>query len=420
MPALHLRQRRARNTDWRSVFATAGVVLATPAYAATAGSIVLDRPNVLSLVARAPQIAIAEARVGEARALRVGAGALAPMNPDLTLFGGPRWYPNGERSTDLALTLLWPVDVSGTRSARKAAADGAVAVAEADAADTRRLIAAEALELWIASRAAADRIELEKLRATLDADLVRIAGVRRQAGVAGDAELALANVLASESRARLDEAKAGEKAAMLLLKGKLGLPAEQAVTVAGALADTSEPPALAVLVERALRRADVERAARAIPAAEAAARREARAGLPVPRALLGGGREPETFARVGLDIPVPVYQRNQTNRAIAEAQVGTAGAEQTAVRTAAEADVRAAHAIFLGAREAFQTRAAALAAVADVEKLAWRSYELGSMPLASVVVSRREAATARAAHLEAAVALARARVALDRASGALQ
>jgi cobalt-zinc-cadmium efflux system outer membrane protein len=410
----------AQNTDWCSVFALAAATLvAAPARGETAAPAALDRTTVLSMVARAPQIAVAEARVGEARALRVGAGALAASNPDLTVFGGPRRFPGGERSTDLVFTLLWPLDVSGARSARKEAADGAVAVAEADAADARRLVAAEALELWIASRSAAERVQLEKVRVSLDAELVRIASVRRQAGVAGDSELALASVLASESRARLQEAVADESAAISLLKGKLGLPATQPVIVTGSLTDAPEAPALDSLIARALRRGDVERVDRAVPTAEAVAKRESRSGVPVPRALLGAGRENETFAHVGLDVPIPVYQRNQTSRAVADARVGTAGAEQSATRIAAEAEVRAAHATYLGARDAFQTRTAALPSVTDLEKLAWRSYELGSMPLASVVVSRREAAMARAGHLAAAVTLARARTALERASGSL-
>ncbi len=135
-----------RNTEWCSVFALATATLvAASARGETDGPLALDRAAVLSMVARAPQIAVAEARVGEARALRVGAGALAPLNPDLTVFGGPRRFSNGQRSTDLVFTLLWPLDVSGARSARKEVADGAVGVAEADVADARRLVAAEAL-----------------------------------------------------------------------------------------------------------------------------------------------------------------------------------------------------------------------------------------------------------------------------------
>ena len=135
--------------------------------------------------------------------------------------------------------------------------------------------------------------------------------------------------------------------------------------------------------------------------------------------LAGVGRENETFARVGVDLPLPIYQRNQTNRAVADARVNTAAVERTAMLASAEAELRAAHAAYVGARETWQTLASVLPSVADVENLATRGYELGSMPLASVVVSRREAAIARVAHLEAVIALERARAALERTAGGL-
>ncbi len=122
----------------------------------------------------------------------------------------------------------------------------------------------------------------------------------------------------------------------MLLKGKLGLPAAQPAIATGALADAADMQPLDTLVARALRRGDVERADRAVPVAQAVAKREGRSGVPVPRALLGAGRENEEFAHVGLDVPIPVYQRNQTNRAVADARVATAGAEQSAARIAAD------------------------------------------------------------------------------------
>ena len=384
---------------------------------AEGGPLVLDRATVSALSARSPSVAIAEARVGEARALRVGAGALASTNPDVAVFGGPRHMAGGDRSTDIVVSLAWPVDVSGTPSVRRQSADEAGRVAEAAALDARRIAVAEALSLWIRAHGAALRVELEQERSRLDDELVRIARVRRGAGVAGDQELALASVIAAEGRARLGEARADAEATTLLLRGRLGLPADRRVALAGELTDTELPSSLAELLARLPDRGDLMRAQRAVPAARAESTRESRAGLPVPRVMAGAGRESESFAHVGLDVPLPIYQRNQTNRAVAEARVATAEIEEQSARGMADAELRAAHARYLGARGAWQVRAAALPSVDDVEKLALRAYELGSMPLASVVVSRREAVAARAAHLDALVATARARVDLETAAG---
>ena len=379
----------------------------------------LDRNAVLTLSAQAPEVAVAEARLGEARALRVGAGALASANPELLLFGGPRRLATGDRSTDLVLSLMWPIDVAGVPSARKEAAERNIAVADAEAADVRRMVAAESLLLWVEARGAEARVTLERTRAALDQELVRIARVRRQVGVVGDADVALADIVASDGRARLAQATSEAEATLWLLGGRLGLPSTYAIALAGTLEEAAPLPALAALIARLPRRADVIRAERAQPAAVADRTREARLGVPLPRLMLGIGRENETFARLGLDVPLPVYQRNQTNRAIAEARVTTTEVEQVMIVRAAEAELRASYARYVGARDAWQTRAAALPSVADVERLAMRGYELGSVPLSTVIVSRREAAGARTAHLEGLVGMARARVGVERAAGML-
>jgi cobalt-zinc-cadmium efflux system outer membrane protein len=404
----------ARSCGWLLAVLAGGAALA---HAETA--VVLDKRAVLALVARAPEVAIADARAAEARALRVGAGSLATTNPDLAVSGGPRRYANGERSTDVLLSLSWPVEISGARSARKGAAEAAVSVSEVEAADARRLIAAEAVALWAQARGAAERVEIARDRIRLDDELVRIAEVRLRAGVAGSSELALASTVAADGRARLQEATASQRAALALMAGKLGLSMAAPLATSGSLVDDPEPPSLDALIARLPRRPDAVRAERAVPARRLEATREGRLGVPVPRVMAVAGRENETFAHLGLDVPIPIYQRNQTNRAVADARVGTAEAQRDATLVAAEAELRAAHATYEGAREAWKVRSAALPAVADLEKLALRSYELGSMPLAFVVVSRREAATARAAHLEAAIAVALTRAALESAAGGL-
>ena len=50
----------------------------------------------------------------EAVALKVGAGALAPSNPDLSLSAGPS-YQGTRASAAFMVTLSWPLDLSGAR-----------------------------------------------------------------------------------------------------------------------------------------------------------------------------------------------------------------------------------------------------------------------------------------------------------------
>ena len=141
----------------RFFWAPALVLAAQPAFAAEIAPVRLDRTAVISLAARAPSVAIAQARVEEARAARVGASVPATTNPELTVLGGPRSLAGGGTSTDLVATLSWPVDVSGSWSARREAADQALRAAEAEAADVRRNATADALDAWIEALASTQR-----------------------------------------------------------------------------------------------------------------------------------------------------------------------------------------------------------------------------------------------------------------------
>jgi outer membrane protein TolC len=60
-----------------------------------------------------------------------------------------------------------------------------------------------------------------------------------------------------------------------------------------------------------------------------------------------------------------------------------------------------------------------MAPLVDAENLILRAYDLGKSTLVEVVTVRRETGQARAAHLDALVALARARIALDATAGLL-
>ena len=70
------------------------------------------------------------------------------------------------------------------------------------------------------------------------------------------------------------------------------------------------------------------RAAGLIRAAQTDVTLQDRQGAPVPRVTLAGGRDVEYFTHVGVDLPLPVYQRNQGGRALAGARAETATAER--------------------------------------------------------------------------------------------
>ena len=393
-----------------------GLLSAGPAGAQEA--VTLDRARVVAMaLAHAPAVGPAVARVGEARALHVGARALAPENPTVTLRAGPRFVAGDtEPLLDVNLSFSWPFDVSGARGARTALADAATEAAEAEVADARRLAAARALDLWVRALGAVEGVRLAEARAALDADLTRSARSRRDAGSGNDLDVALTTVEQADSAARGEAARGERDALLAALRGEAGLPPTAQVELAGNLEEDDAPP-LGALLALLPRRSDLAGAELAVRAARADARLQGRLGVPLPSLSFQGGRENEYFAQGGLEVPLPIYQRNQTARAVAAARVATRQAERVAALARAEAELRAAYASYEGARGSFAALRAADDAVGLTERLATRAYELGQRDLASVLVARRTAAEARQRRLEALVALGRAQVAVDQAAG---
>lgn len=377
----------------------------------------LDRARVVQLAGRgAPAVQVAEARVGEARALRVGADVRSPTNPELSVLAGARFIPNFGPVPDVSVSLVWPFDFSGARAQRGAVANARTVVAEAEADDVRRRAVGEALDLWVRALAAEERSRVEEERVRLDEALVTIARARRAAGASGDGDLALATAVQAQGVARLIAARAEHDALLASLRGRLGLVAESPVRVAADDRE-DEPPPLDALLAGLGRRSDLVRSRAAMQAARADVRLQTRLGVPLPRFTINGAHDPEYAAHLGLDLPLPFYQHNQTATAVARAQVETATAEGRATLALAQADLRAAYATWRGALDAARALDAAAAATDDAERLATRGYELGETPLSVQVGVRRETAAARSARVEAHAALARARVALELTAG---
>jgi len=378
----------------------------------------LDRATVVALAAaQAPSVAVAQRRVEESRAARTGAGALAPTNPELSVYVGPRWQ-SGVASADYFVGLAWPFDLSGAASRRVSVASDRARLTESEAEAIRHAAVAEALMLWAAARGAEERVLLDSAHLALDRSVLRSAEVRRRAGTASDGDVALARALEAQGVARLVTSDHVATALEQRLRARIGLPSTEPTHASGSLV-TSDPKPLDVLLQNLASQPAVVRALAAKRLAESDAVLQGRVGWPVPRVTASMGRDPDTYAHFGADVPLPIYQRNQTASAVASAHQQTAQMEYRAELAMGEAELRAAYAEYEGARDAFAALEGASTDVDDAEHLAVRSYELGQASLSELATTRREATTARMAKLDAAIALAKARIALDVLTGAL-
>lgn len=378
----------------------------------------LDREAVIDLARRRSWgVRVAVARSGEARALREGASMPARENPSLQLRSGPRWTSDRGAIPDFSFALTWPIDLSGSPRARERHADAAAEAAEADLRNSARVAIGEALDLYARVLGADEMLRLSESRAALDEGLARVAGVRRAAGATGDTDVAMASAVRAEASARVLRARAEREALRSELLATLSLDPQSPMEVSGTLAPPAPPAELDELLARADRRSDVLSAGAMAQLARADVEVQRRAGTPVPRLMVQGIRENEVFLQAGLDLPLPIYQRNQTARAVSAAVAATRDAQREALRARARAEVVAAWRRSEGAARAFEALSTALGAVDETEHLATRAYELGRSELATVLVVRRTAMDARAARVDALLAWVRARVALDVAAG---
>lgn len=395
---------RHQKTDQRSVFLV--VLLLAPAVWAET----LTRERVVELVrANSPAVRLAKSRAEEVQAQQVGAGALAQNNPVVSATVGPRFIPSTGTAVDANVSLSWPLEFFGVPGTKKALADERAHAAAAEVDDATRLALLDALLLWSTTQQLDARLALEVSRVSLDTELLRIAKARRAAGSVGDADVALALVLSAEGQARLETTRGEVAATQHQLRARLGLAPDDPLTLPALENEQADAPELAAALARVERHPALARALATAAAEQTNAELQRKTGLPVPRLLVNGEHSPEYTARAGLEVPLPLYQRNQTEQAIATARARTAALEVDTTRAQLEADFRAAHARLVAARAVLITLERSSAAVADAEHLVTRGYELGQASLSEVVSARREANAARAALVDARAGLVRAR-----------
>lgn len=377
----------------------------------------VDLDTVLSrAVAASPAVRVAEANAARVAALGVGADQPSRENPTLSVWSGPRRLADGSTLADLTFSLSWPIDLSATRPARLAAVDAQV-VESLAARDLARLSARhEALAQWVRLAAAEARARLETERFELATRAQATAEHRASIGVTGAEEPTLARLLVSQAQGRIAAAGTEVEAARVGLRFALGLPWASALSAPEGLTLPAPAP-LATLLGSLAQRPDLVRARAGVTSAQRDVSLQRALGRPVPRLGFGAGRENEYYARLGFDMPLPVYQRNQTGVAVAQAQVREREAEAEALQRRAEAALREAMARYEGALEAARRAQASMALARDVEQLSTRAFELGQRDLVSLLSVLRETFAVYEAALGASVAVAEARVALGVAAG---
>jgi cobalt-zinc-cadmium efflux system outer membrane protein len=274
-------------------------------------------------LARAPEAVVGARAVEAAAASRVGAALRVSGNPRIS----GDFRPNLDRNLDAApgfgAMAEVRLDVFGAPGARVDEANRRVGLATAELEVAR-------LDARLGAIAAYVRVQLaEEYRAASD-ELLRIAervlgAVRERiaAGAASDIDLTSAELAVADARAERAEAEAARLVAYRELATLLDLDPDERPALVTPVAALPEPPSEAAL-SRASARSHPDVAAIDARAAllEATSTRLARELAPQIGVYAGLDQAPASplFGLLGLSIELPVFQRNQGPRAVADAE----------------------------------------------------------------------------------------------------
>ena len=352
-------------------------------------------------------------QLGFARADLVDAGMLT--NPVLSLL-----FPLGPKQFEG--TLRWPIEVLWERPKRRAAAQLAL-----DA--TASSLVQSGLDLALAVRLShADlvlAIDRQRLATETAAALERIDTLtqsRLAAGDIGALEARVARVDAARGRQDADRAAHDVRLARERLRLLTGLAADDSAldrTEASPTADTCGRAD--DLLSRALAaRPDVRAAEIAVEAAATRLGWERRRVLALTAVLDANGQGTQGFeAGPGVDVGLPIFNRNQGGRLRAETELQRASAAYVAIQQQVGLDVREAVTLLEQARESRTAWRTTLvtpleANLADAEE----AYRAGDSSFLFVLENNRRLIEARLRERELTADQARALARIERATGA--
>ena len=369
------------------------ITLCTGASSARAEEL-LTLPRVIELArTRAPDPALARARVDEARAALVGARRLATRNPVIEADVGPRWSDG--RSTDAQTTLALPLDLGGRRAKRIAVVNAEVERERLDARNVERMTIAAAVAGYFQVLHAEKLLALAEERVRLAEAAETTARQRAKAGDVAEFEVNLARGEVARARSGVISARADHARERARLGAVLGIPS---VSVTGDLADRKPLEIAGAIRERPDLRAlaqevEVARAETVVARAER-----------WPSLDLRFTYEHERDAEIvlgGIAIALPLFERGQGDVARAAARGKRAQLElstRTSVATAQADSARDTYAAAVAAVQILAKEAVPLSI--ENETAAAASYRAGKIELGTLLVIRREALDTRRDHLD--------------------
>jgi len=369
---------------------------------------------------RAPRIAIARARIDEARGRLAGAQVRFRDNPIIDASAGPRWLETGT-VTDYELGVLQTFELGNRRDARIASAEAAVARESAVSDATIRQLVRDVAVVYVRALLAQTRIAVLRATETVAKEALDVAERRFRAGDIAllDVNVARGSVARAASQTRAADAE--RTAALGELKALLAWSNPTDPQPIGNLNDLIRS-GLDVQIVAPSERPEVQ----TLAAEAAEARADIRLGQAFKKPDLGFGvrvkRDEGHQAAGGMVLlAIPIFNAGQEQVATGTARERRAELERAAVMS--ELDLRA-----QAARATFTLRVSAteplerdvLPGLEENERLARRSFEVGELSLPDLLVIRREFVDSRLQYIQALAEAAVASIDWQVAAGVLR
>lgn len=368
-----------------------------------------------------PELALSEAdvRIAEGESLR----ARTPLyNPEVSA-GYGRVRADGERTSNFDAAVEQVVELGGKRGKRISAAGARLDAARSRRALSRSLLALRVRRAWVLAIVAGQRLTTAREAEAIAADLKSFADQRLELGAGTRLEVNVASAARGRAVAERLAAEQGVRASRAELAAAVGDPTIRELAPTADKVDLAAPVLTEdEFVRRALaNRGDLAAAAAEIRAAEAEVALARALAVPDVTARVGTSREGIDRANatsVGVSVAVPLLNRNQGGRAVAQAVLDRARAAERGLRQIVERDARVAFARFGAARAAQEAYDRDVVdKLSENLSLAWESFRAGKIGLLEFNAVRRDLVDTRRAFLDALIELVEARAAADAAAG---
>jgi cobalt-zinc-cadmium efflux system outer membrane protein len=389
----------------------AALVLCSQSHAVASESLTLDSALALARE-RSLDILVSHRRVAEAEA-RMRTRSALPNNPVVEGAHGARnTSPN-----DFDLGLRQTFELGGRSGARRDIDRAAHAREAADAAAVERGVLRDVRLTFLRGLHAAERVRLAHSVVASAAELQQIAQRRHEAGDIAALELNVASSAHCRARAEQKAAEAAQASTLTDLRILLSLGPHETLSLRGELWEERTYDATRLLaaigqrpevlsVEAQLREAEAE-----VRLGKGLAWPEISPGIRYERA------EGNRILWAGLSVSLPVFDRGQQLRAVGRTRTESLRAEMETRKRALQNQVLGALALYELRLGAVKELAANADTLADSEQLARRSYDVGQIGLAELLLLGRETAEARRQWLDSLLELAQVRAELDSLAG---